>query len=190
MERNSFDQIVFKDFPEFLPNLTPREIFQLGSFGGTYWRTIFSSVVGRTLFDQHLEFEDWWEGIPDENLKKETYDKKLNKYGVKSGTSLELWESKNWIDAQDPYGWVQWYCRFFSGRRSPDDLRQISRWKNFTGINGRFRNQLISRIIAKDAKYDDYSVSPVIRQSLQHWAYQLTEQDFEDEYIDRLRKFV
>ena len=28
-------------------------------------------------------------------------------------------------------------------------------------------------------KYDDYSVSPKIRQMLLHWGYELTEKDFE-----------
>ena len=37
----------FKDFPEFRPNLSPREIFLLGSFGGTYWRPIDSSVKNK-----------------------------------------------------------------------------------------------------------------------------------------------
>ena len=32
--------IHFKDFPDFKPNLTPKQMFQLGSFGGTYWRPI------------------------------------------------------------------------------------------------------------------------------------------------------
>ena len=30
----------FKDYPEFKPNLSPREMFKLGSFGGTYWRCL------------------------------------------------------------------------------------------------------------------------------------------------------
>ena len=38
--------IVFKDRPEFTPNLTPKEMFKAGSFGGTYWRPIQSGVRG------------------------------------------------------------------------------------------------------------------------------------------------
>ena len=30
-----------------------------------------------------------------------------------------------------------------------------------------------------DSKYDDYSISPKIRQILLHWGYELTEKDFE-----------
>ena len=44
---------------------------------------------------------------------------------------------------------------------------------------GRFRSQLIKRVIAREASFDDVSVSPVIRQSLQHWGYRLTEADFD-----------
>ena len=29
------------------------------------------------------------------------------------------------------------------------------------------------------SKYDDYSISPKIRQILLHWGYELTEKDFE-----------
>ena len=35
-------KIFFEDHPEFRPNLSPRQIFKLGSFGGTYWRPIKS----------------------------------------------------------------------------------------------------------------------------------------------------
>jgi len=34
-------------------------------------------------------------------------------------------------------------------------------------------------IINKNSKYDDFEISPKIRQTLQHWGYQLTRDDFE-----------
>lgn len=38
--------LVFADAPRFRPNLTPAEILQAGSFGGTYFRPIYSVVIG------------------------------------------------------------------------------------------------------------------------------------------------
>ena len=32
--------VKFKDFPEFKPNLTPKQVLRMGSFGGTYFRNI------------------------------------------------------------------------------------------------------------------------------------------------------
>jgi len=173
---------------KFRPNLTPRQIFQLGSFGGTYWRPIYSGVLKKKLENQHLKYknvkdpftgkeENWWEGISDNLLIRSKPDLKLNKYKVHSGTTLEYWEEKNWINSQDPYGWVQWYCEFYSGRRSDDDNRQIQRWLNFAGPNGRFYLRLINMIKAAGTTYDDITISPVIRQGLQHWGVMLTGKD-------------
>ncbi len=109
-------KLYFKDHPEFRPNLTPRQIFALGSFGGTYWRPIYSKITKKSYKNQHKEFPaSWWKGIPDTMMTQPTRDKKLNRYKVNSGTTLEYWEKKKWIKAQDPYGWVQWYCRFYNG---------------------------------------------------------------------------
>lgn len=184
------DIISFPDWPDFQPNMTPREIFLEGSFGGSYWRPIFSSILSKSLSNQHLEFEEWWEGIEELSLTNQDYDRKKNNFNVKCGTLLEMWESKGWIREQDPYGWVQWYCRFFKGRRSPDDERQVKRWKAFAGPRGRFRIQLINKIIARDGRHDDREISPVIRQSLQHWAYRLTLSDFEYFALEKWKESI
>ncbi len=81
------------------------------------------------------------------------------------------------MNKQDPYGWVQWYCRFYKGRRTPDDKRQIKRWLAFSGPKGRFKRRLVNMIKKKKTKYNDYKISPVIRQGLQHWAYRLVPSD-------------
>ena len=108
-------------------------------------------------------------------------DVSLNKYGVAVGTSLQFWEGKGWITKHHPYGWVQWYCDFYQGKRSPDDERQISRWKKLAGPKGRFFRFLVTLILKKKGKWNDHTISPKIRQVLQHWAYQLTKQNFDKE---------
>ena len=60
-------------------------------------------------------------------------------------------------------------------RRSEDDERQINRWKK---IVSRFRGKLVKMIKDVDSKFDDYSISPKIKQVLLHWGYELTEKDF------------
>ena len=166
---------------QFKPNKKPKAVFRAGAFGGTYFRPIHSSVTGKNYNGSLKEYpEDWFKGM---NVKKKVqspdYDKKVNKYKVKCGSSLEDWESKNWIVSQDPYGWFQWYCRYSLGRRTKDDERQIGRWLKLAGPNGRFRRTLMNKIIKNGTTYNDYSVSPVIRQVLLHWGYELTKGDLE-----------
>ena len=181
--KNSYGEIVFSDYPEFRPNLTPREMFKMGSFGGTYWRPIYSSVTDKKYKDQHKKYPaSWWKNISPNLLTRpwDEYDKNINTYGVKVGTTLEFWEEKDWITKYHPYGWVQWYCDFYMGKRGPDDERQIDRWLKTAGPNSRFRKWLINMIRDKTGTYDDHTISPKIRQTLQHWAYKLTKRDFEN----------
>ena len=176
--------IHFSDYPEFKPNLTPQQIFEMGSFGGTYWRPIYSSITKKNYKNEHLKFpKEWWEKIEDSMLISEKYNSKINKYKISCGSKLKDWESSGWIKKYDPYGWIQWYCNFFLGRRGKTineieyDEYQISRWLKFASEKGRFRKQLINKIKKNNTTYDDYSISPRIRQSLQHWAYKLTKED-------------
>lgn len=180
VKRNKDGTLHFPDYPYFKPNLTPRQIFTLGSFGGTYWRPIYSTIVNKNLSSVHKKYpKSWWNGIPECHLITpwDKYDKSINKYNVVVGTTLSFWEEKKWIKESHPYGWVHWYCDFYSGKRGPDDDRQIDRWNRTAGPNSRFRRWLINKINKEKTKYDDFTISPKIRQTLQHWAYQLTEDD-------------
>ncbi len=174
----------FPDFPDFKPNLSPREMFKLGSFGGTYWRPIKSKFYDKSLKNYHKQYPSkWWKDLSDNWLtnKMDDYDININKYKVRVGTSLEFWESKGWIDKIHPYGWVEWYCDFFIGKRSHDDERQIKRWKALAGHKGRFMRFLVTQIIKKKGEWDDETISPKIRQVLQHWGYVLTKKDYKNE---------
>lgn len=42
-------ELKFEDYPEFKPNLTPRQMFLLGAFGGNYWRDIKSGLRCRMV---------------------------------------------------------------------------------------------------------------------------------------------
>ena len=180
-----------KENVEFKPNLSPRDIFKLGSFGGTYWRPIYSSVTKQNYKNVHKKYpKSWWEGIPDEHLTKpfEEYDKSINKYGVKVGMTLEYWEEKDWINPLHPYGWIHWYCDYSMGKRSDDDERQISRWKGIAGKNGRFTRWLVTELLKKNAKWNDYNEGKKLRQILQHWGYKLTKSDYDNELKRRAIK--
>tara|TARA_B110001469_G_C9608705_1_gene302734 strand:+ start:85 stop:1134 length:1050 start_codon:yes stop_codon:yes gene_type:complete len=172
-KRNKNGELIFTDYPEFKPNLTPKEIFEMGSFGGTYFRQIYSSVINKKLKDQHLEFKKWFTKIDiDTYVTNNTCNVSINKYKVKAGTSLDDWEKSGWITKYDPYGWFQWYCRFYMGRRCDDDKRQVGRWINYAGEkSGRWRLRLINLCKNNKLNYNNYEISPVIRQGLQHWGF-------------------
>ena len=78
------------------------------------------------------------------------------------------------------------YCRFYLGRRTEDDSRQVDRWKKCAGDKGRWRNNLIAKIVRSGCAYDNFNVSPVVRQTLQHWGYKLNKEDF-DKYAKKVK---
>mgnify|MGYP006091332513 CR=1 FL=1 len=179
--RKGLTNLKFKDYPDFTPNLTPKQIFEMGSFGGTYWRPIYSKITKKNYKNIHKKYpNDWWTGLKNNQLTNDwkNYDKNINKYREKVGQTLEEWEDSDWITKYHPYGWVHWYCDFYNGKRGPDDDRQITRWIRTAGPRSRWRRRLINLINNKNTTYDDFSISPKIRQVLQHWGYQLTKNDF------------
>ena len=135
--KSSSSYLSCPDHPDFKPDYTPLEVFEAGAFGGSYFRTINSQVVGKQLKAGSIDAVG---GLP-KNLFKSIqqspkYDTSKNKYKAYSGASLEDWENSGWIKPVDPYGWFQWYCRFYYGRRCYDDRRQIGRWLSFICRNG------------------------------------------------------
>ena len=85
---------------------------------------------------------------------------------------------KGWINKIDRNGWFQWYFRYWLGRRSKGDERQINRWKK---IVSRFSGKFVKMIRNAGSKFDDYSISSKIRQILLHWGYELTQKYFFNE---------
>lgn len=138
-----------RDFhPGFEPELTPAEMLELGVFGGKY------------LTDCRDEFPATW--FTRARLSPGRRDPKLNCFGVDASQPLAVWQAKGWIHPDDPRGWFQWYCRYWLGRRHPDDERQIGRWRAFR----RHRRQ-----IELTCAPGDWSCRPRQRQALLHWAY-------------------
>lgn len=137
--------------PEFKPDLTPKEMLELGIFGGKYMTDCVNSG----------EFPpDWFKNA---KLCSERHDPKLNLFQVNASQPLSVWRKKGWIYKDDPRGWFEWYCRYYMGRRIPsEDLRQIKRWK------------AISRHIAqigKNCRVGDLNCRRKQRQAVLHWAY-------------------
>ncbi len=102
--------------PEFRPELTPKEMLALGVFCGKY------------MTDCGKEFPASW--FAHARLSPSGRDCSLNYFGVDASQPLSVWRDKGWIHPNDPRGWFQWYCRYYMGRRMPqEDARQIKRWK-------------------------------------------------------------
>lgn len=134
--------------PLFRPELSPKEMLRLGAFGGKY------------MTDCRDEFPiDWFEGA---KICAERHDPSLNFFGVNASKSLAYWRDKGWIYHEDPRGWFQWYCRYYLGRRCPDDARQIKRWLGM-------RRHIAQ--IRKHCQPGDLSCRRRQRQALLQWAY-------------------
>ncbi|KAK9915511.1 hypothetical protein WJX75_000077 [Coccomyxa subellipsoidea] len=184
-KRDSRGRLVFSDVPDFRPTLRPKDVIQAGSFGGIYFhprggRAGIISPKGVAI--DHKEFPaDWFEGLEPDMYRGRKYRTELNKYKVNAGQNQAAWEEKGWIKPElDPRGWFQWYCRFYMGRRTDDDERQIKRWRGVAGEKGRWKRALVNRVLAANKHFNDATVSPVLRQTLLHWAYELTERDFDE----------
>jgi len=135
--------------PYFRPQLTPKQMLELGVFGGKY------------MTDCQNEFPQAW--FANAKLSPEKSNPQYNFFKINASQPLFVWKDKGWIFHDDPRGWFQWYCRYYMGRRIPEeDKRQIKRWI------------LIKRHIKQityNCKPGDLSCRPRQRQALLHWAY-------------------
>lgn len=134
--------------PAFRPELTPAELLALGVFGGRY------------MTDCAAEFPASW--FRHAKLCPERHDPALNYFGVNASQPLSVWRRKGWIYHEDPRGWFQWYCRYYRGRRSWDDERQIRRWRAMA--------RHVAQLRAACAPGDE-DCRRRQRQALLHWAY-------------------
>ncbi len=173
--------LVFEDRPDFKPNLTPAQVVRAGTWGGCYFhpRGGKPGIRGPCAIDPKEFPAAWFDGLDQSMYASRRYNIPTNLYGVKAGQTQTYWEERGWIDPRDPRGWFQWYCRFFTGRRLNDgeDDRQIMRWKGVCGEKGRWKTNLTNKILNANASWDDARVSPVVRQTLLHWACEVTETD-------------
>ena len=134
--------------PGFEPQLTPKEMLALGVFGGKY------------MTDCREEFPKSW--FSKARLSPERHDPSLNYFGVNASQPLAVWRKKGWIYPDDPRGWFQWYCRYYMGRRSLDDERQIRRWRQMERHVAQIKHGCMPR---------DLDCRRRQRQALLHWAY-------------------
>lgn len=135
--------------PLFRPDLTPKEMLELGVFGGKY------------MTDCRDEFpKDWFTHAKLSPIKR---DKDMNYFRVHASQSLSVWKANRWLYKDDPRGWFQWYCRYYMGRRiEGEDERQIKRWRMMTRHVAQIRNK---------CRAGDASCNTRQRQALLHWAY-------------------
>jgi len=134
---------------EFKPELTPKQMLEMGIFGGKY------------MTDCRKEFPSSW--FKKAKLCSKFHDHKLNFFQINASKSLWYWQMKDWIHPADPRGWFQWYCRYYYGRRMPmEDKRQIKRWKAMKRHIAQIKKNCLS---------GDWNCRAKQRQALLHWAY-------------------
>ena len=78
------------------------EVIKKGSFEGTCVRDIYSNINSKWYKNSWKEFNSL-KNI-DTKCSSNFYDTKINKYGIKCGTSLRFWENKGWIHPNEPMG--------------------------------------------------------------------------------------
>jgi hypothetical protein len=103
--------------------------------------------------------EDWFNHA----RLSDTPNPAFNSFGIKSRLPTSWWKERNLINPQDPRGWFEWYCRFYMGRRSGDDARQIKRHRAFARHSAQ----------VKKNGNNDLTIRPKQRQALLQWSWNI-----------------
>lgn len=141
--------ICFLTETQMLTDYTPIEMLKLGVFGGNYF--LEDSSVADYCDDLLLLI----------TTNRNKYSINRNQHKTRAGQSFDQWYANGWIFEEDPLGWFQWYCRYYSGRRHARDDHQIKRYNSYRG-------RWLSR--AKNDIIRTGNTSPVIKQGLLQWA--------------------
>ena len=128
----------------FHPQYTPLEMLKMGVFDGKYFRGKLGAKELKKLP------KSWQKAMRTKNY-----------YNQSASLSKSWWNDK--IHPQDPLGWFQWYCRFYLGRRTVDDLRQIKRWSSY--ILRHYGNYKYLMRKNNKKNFDRY------KQAFLHWAW-------------------
>lgn len=134
----------------FQPAYTPWRMMKLGVFGGNYFAPGAKSYFrGMSAMTERYARRNCEPFRPINNC-----------FGVAAGLSYQEWYDRGWMHEDDPLGWFHWYCRYFNGRRHPDDARQIDRWFRY---KQRWGDRLASQFAAGRP-------SAVVMQGLLQWS--------------------
>lgn len=156
---------------EFTPWYTPTQMLDLGIMMDTYYFEATKGVASKYTSHKNA-------------LKRgDKRDPDRNYFGVASRQSWKEWQRKGWLSKEDPAGWIEWYFKYFEGRRLPDeDKRQISRWKSFVARHQAQINQAgVLKDLTKRLKQ---------RQALLHWAWDSTKAFTDSTRADALRRVL
>jgi len=146
------------EYPMFQPDLSPEEILCLGVFEGQIFK------------DSYVEFPREWflEAIELDKISVRYPLKRYNRYNVYALDYIVNFREENddkddsELRVHDPRGFLQWYFRFYLGRRVPTvDRARIQRWIQF---KRRFLPML------KNCKKGDLNCKPRLKQSILCWA--------------------
>ena len=101
--RKTDNSFIFKDHPEFKPNLSPKEIFQAGAFGGTYFEPIYSNITNKNyknILKKYIKY-GWFENLDIPLMvTNNMYTPNINKYKAEKALTWKLGKKVDGLQKQ------------------------------------------------------------------------------------------